>query len=211
MRVTDEMVEAAMAKLFSDGVPRIHWREPVRAALDAALALSHAAGQEAVDTGNLISDPLYLALDALYSRGWTDRGRHDHDPRGTNEWQAVLDIYRANAAPAQAPINPAEIDRKLVGGEAVHQVSHSDDGVDYLWQDVTAEEHEKFSRLGVPVRVVYLTPAQPPSSAEVGDLLRRTVLAFRYVYDETCTAGVLRADIERYLAASSGRKGDEMP
>lgn len=52
-----------------------------------------------VDTGNLVSDPLYVALDALYSRGWTDhyKGRK-HDPRGTNEWQAVLDLFREHRA-----------------------------------------------------------------------------------------------------------------
>lgn len=52
-----------------------------------------------LDTGNLVHDPLYTALDALYSRGWGDyHNKRDHDPRGTNEWQAVLDLFRAAIA-----------------------------------------------------------------------------------------------------------------
>ncbi len=48
-----------------------------------------------IDTGNLIADPLYLAFDALYQRGWADleRGQRN-DPRGSKEWQFALDVVR---------------------------------------------------------------------------------------------------------------------
>ena len=49
-----------------------------------------------MDTGNLCDDPLYKAIDALYNRGWTDYHRNNrrHDPRGTREWQTILDMFR---------------------------------------------------------------------------------------------------------------------
>jgi hypothetical protein len=48
-----------------------------------------------MDTGNLCDDPLYKAIDALYNRGWTDYHRSNrHDPRGTREWQTILDMFR---------------------------------------------------------------------------------------------------------------------
>ena len=48
-----------------------------------------------LDTGNLIDDPLYKALDALYERGWRDYFQgHSFDPRGSKEWQDVLDLFR---------------------------------------------------------------------------------------------------------------------
>jgi hypothetical protein len=50
---------------------------------------------DAVDTGDLVNDPLYNALDNLYARGWRDSHQKRHyDPRGTKEWQSVLDIFR---------------------------------------------------------------------------------------------------------------------
>ena len=66
--------------------------------LRETLAAQLAQPAQAVDTGNLVDDPLYKALDALYERGWSDSEKHKHDPRGTNEWQAVQDIFRANRA-----------------------------------------------------------------------------------------------------------------
>ncbi|KRG43191.1 hypothetical protein ARC78_07440 [Stenotrophomonas pictorum JCM 9942] len=60
-----------------------------------------------LDTGNLINDPLYLALDALYQRGWTDLHRKwKNDPRGTLEWDSVLDLFRAGKALASTPAAP---------------------------------------------------------------------------------------------------------
>lgn len=58
-----------------------------------------------LDTGNLIDDPLYLALDALYQRGWTDlHQKRKNDPRGAREWQSVLDLFRVGgASPPAAP------------------------------------------------------------------------------------------------------------
>jgi hypothetical protein len=39
---------------------------------------------------------LYNAVDALYSSGWDDRHcERDYDPRGTAEWQAVVDVFRS--------------------------------------------------------------------------------------------------------------------
>lgn len=75
----------------------------MRAYALAAIKQDSEAGAVACDTGNLVSDPLYEALDALYTRGWADlhKGR-DHDPRGTVEWQRVLDLFRARARPAAA-------------------------------------------------------------------------------------------------------------
>lgn len=50
-----------------------------------------------LDTGNLADDLLYDALDELYRRGWQDRNKErDYDPRGTTQWQKVLDLFRAN-------------------------------------------------------------------------------------------------------------------
>jgi hypothetical protein len=50
---------------------------------------------DALDTGDLVNDPLYKALDKLYERGWVDRNKgQDYDPRGTEEWQSVLDLFR---------------------------------------------------------------------------------------------------------------------
>ena len=38
-------------------------------------------------------DLLWKILDAVYQRGWTDRGRDkDFDPRGTEEWQVAQDV-----------------------------------------------------------------------------------------------------------------------
>ena len=52
-------------------------------------------GDLKMDTGNLCDDPLYKAIDALYNRGWTDYHRKNrHDPRGTREWQTILDMFR---------------------------------------------------------------------------------------------------------------------
>jgi len=54
----------------------------------------------ALDTGNFVSDPLYLALDQLYRRGRDDEaGSQKDDPRAKVEWQAVLDLFRAQRAP----------------------------------------------------------------------------------------------------------------
>lgn len=48
-----------------------------------------------MDTGNLVDDVLYKALDELYLRGWQDRNKgKDYDPRGTTQWQDVLDLFR---------------------------------------------------------------------------------------------------------------------
>lgn len=48
-----------------------------------------------MDTGNLADDVLYKALDELYRRGWNDRNKErDYDPRGTTQWQDVLDLFR---------------------------------------------------------------------------------------------------------------------
>lgn len=48
-----------------------------------------------MDTGNLADDVLYKALDELYHRGWQDRNKErDYDPRGTTQWQDVLDLFR---------------------------------------------------------------------------------------------------------------------
>jgi len=68
--------------------------EAIAALLTQDTAITDGAGAGAVDTGNLVSDPLYKALDALYERGHADYDRKKYDPRGTNEWQAVLDLFR---------------------------------------------------------------------------------------------------------------------
>ena len=48
-----------------------------------------------MDTGDLINDPFYEALDELYHRGWSDRNKElKYDPRGTKQWQNVLDLFR---------------------------------------------------------------------------------------------------------------------
>ena len=48
-----------------------------------------------LDTGDLVNDPLYQALDKLYERGWIHKHKErDYDPRGTIEWQSVLDLFR---------------------------------------------------------------------------------------------------------------------
>lgn len=161
MKVTDEMIDGAIATFAAGGGfepsewDKVAWRAKMRDAITAAL--SHAAGQEAVACYGLRRKGETAIIGLIPEKVHKLKPTSEEFIRDYEEVPLYL-----------APINPAEIDRKLVGGEAVHQVSHSDDGVDYLWQDVTAEEHEKFSRLGVPVRVVYLTPAQPPASAEVG-------------------------------------------
>jgi len=62
-----------------------------------------APAAEELDTGNLVDDPLYKAFDALYSKGWADGESHKFDPRGSNEWQAVLDLFRVAAKPATPP------------------------------------------------------------------------------------------------------------
>lgn len=66
-----------------------------------------AAPVDEMDTGDLIKDPLYLALDALYQRGWDDlhQGRK-YDPRGAKEWQSVLDLFRAGRVLASTPAAP---------------------------------------------------------------------------------------------------------
>lgn len=71
-----------------------------------------------IDTGNLVTDPLYLALDALYSRGWVDlhKGK-DHDPRGTVEWQAVLDLVRLDLTEAFRYTKTEEAEWQLVPKE----------------------------------------------------------------------------------------------
>ena len=52
-----------------------------------------------VHDGNYADGELYKILDALYHRGWVDlhKGR-DYDPRGTVEWQAVLDMFVAQSS-----------------------------------------------------------------------------------------------------------------
>ena len=57
---------------------------------------------DTLDSGNFVTDKLYTALDKLYSRGWLDlhKGRH-YDPRGTVEWQMVLDLCRVMAKRAR--------------------------------------------------------------------------------------------------------------
>jgi hypothetical protein len=85
--------------------------------VDDLLSERQAAMQgQGVDTGNLVSDPLYLALDALYARGWNDSERHKCDARGTKEWQAVLDLFRSNAAlqPPQ-PVRSVSDEDKAIG------------------------------------------------------------------------------------------------
>lgn len=58
-----------------------------------------AAPVDALDTGNLCGGPLYLSLDALYQRGWTDlHQKRKNDPRGAREWQYVHDLFRAGGA-----------------------------------------------------------------------------------------------------------------
>ena len=53
----------------------------------------------ALDTGDLVNDPLYKTLDKLYERGWIDKHKEqDYDPRGTTEWQSVLDLFRLQKA-----------------------------------------------------------------------------------------------------------------
>ncbi len=48
-----------------------------------------------MDTGDLANDILYKAFDELYLRGWQDRNNgRDYDPRGTTQWQNVLDLFR---------------------------------------------------------------------------------------------------------------------
>ena len=48
-----------------------------------------------VDTGDLVYDPLYNALDDLYHRGWRDyHQKRRSDPRGCKQWQVVLDLFR---------------------------------------------------------------------------------------------------------------------
>lgn len=54
-----------------------------------------------LDTGNLVHDPLYLALDALYERGWRDGEKSKFDPRGTIQWGDVLTMFRLNRAAPQ--------------------------------------------------------------------------------------------------------------
>jgi Lar family restriction alleviation protein len=68
-----------------------------RDAISAWNTRAQASAPEGADNGNLVSDPLYLVLDALYERGWTDGEKHKHDPRGTIQWQAVLDLFRSIA------------------------------------------------------------------------------------------------------------------
>lgn len=69
-----------------------------------------------IDTGNLISDPLYLALDALYDKGWTDRHQdRKHDARGTQAWQDVLDLFRAAITDSAEQMQFMREDWKRVG------------------------------------------------------------------------------------------------
>jgi len=51
--------------------------------------------EKRLDTGNLADDVLYIALDNLYNRGWVDKHKNcPYDPRGTKDWQEVLDLFR---------------------------------------------------------------------------------------------------------------------
>lgn len=44
-------------------------------------------------------DKIHTALDELYNCGWKDRNNErDYDPRGTDQWQVVLDLFRQHAA-----------------------------------------------------------------------------------------------------------------
>ena len=56
-----------------------------------------------LDTGDLVNDPLYNAMDCLYERGYLDKHRaQGYDPRGTKEWQAVLDLFRLQKRQCEA-------------------------------------------------------------------------------------------------------------
>lgn len=57
--------------------------------------MNHTKEPRLIDSGNLVDDALYRAFDELYFRGWQDRHKgKDYDPRGTTQWQAVLDLFR---------------------------------------------------------------------------------------------------------------------
>jgi len=61
---------------------------------ESSIAAWNARTKEKVDTGDLVYDPLYNALDDLYNRGWRDHYQERRSaPRG-DQWQAVLDLFR---------------------------------------------------------------------------------------------------------------------
>lgn len=72
----------------------------------------------ALDTGNLSDDTLYWALDRLYERGWLDKHKeNDYDPRGTQEWQHTLDLFRAFRAALTAELSEAREQRDRLAQE----------------------------------------------------------------------------------------------
>lgn len=110
--MSEELIKRICERLEIDvfrargGKATIQWRDvppAVRLAVEEHYATppaSHDAGEAVVlDTGNLADDPLYRALDRLYERGWLDKHNEDnYDPRGTQEWQDVLDLFRLSRA-----------------------------------------------------------------------------------------------------------------
>ncbi len=82
-----------------------HKRPPTANKEPVAEVPCSAGLSDALDTGDLVNDPLYKALDKLYERGWVDKHKgRDYDPRGTVEWQSVLDLFRLQKADNNASI-----------------------------------------------------------------------------------------------------------
>ncbi len=96
---TEELNEWLNGLKYSNGEVTMtveRFSELLKAKTESAFEVPCSAGlSDALDTGDLVNDPLYKALDKLYERGWVDKHQErDYDPRGTEAWQSVLDLFR---------------------------------------------------------------------------------------------------------------------
>lgn len=83
----------------SDGKAGMEAKIVHRAAIRAIVA---ALTPPKIAGGNLIDDPLYRGLDALYDRAWTDcHQRRKFDPRGCREWESLANLVRSALTPPE--------------------------------------------------------------------------------------------------------------
>lgn len=173
------------------------------------LALSHAAGQEAEQLACEACGYVGSNFGTIhYQAGDADAECPECGAVECDEPRSILRRLIRERDAAQATTNPAEIGRKSVGGEAVAWIISDGSAVSVATKERDADVWRNQPGYTVRPLVYGDTPAQPPASAEVGSFVSCTCQEPRQ--KELCLNK--HRCVRAYpLAASSGRKGDEMP
>lgn len=120
--------------------------------------------------GNYADGALYKILDDLYERGWADKHKgRDYDPRGTAEWQTLLDLFTRESVPVVGNAVTYTYPWEIEGGESSVKAGRTG--------DIGAWHISKQPECPDESVMLHLKPPHSISAAELAELREKAAMA----------------------------------